>query len=255
MTSRLDVPALIGDLNSDGLYVTDALTMWPDHEKERAALTQEAQAFSQSDLIDTARLAIKLNCELPGFQKPHMLKRPRRTLQFSDPLVWLGYLMVPLADGYFGEDALLFRADIHVTLPMRPHAGRVLSQRWHRDRESPIFFKVLWFISDLTPENGSFDYVVGTSRNRRLELCPQQAYPDVLVGGMTYLKAPGVSACPSQDEIRTVTGPANTVIVADTSGVHRGGYATGAMRLHVMWTFVPASSGLTTTIVTEAGPA
>ena len=246
--TRLDVPALIAALNTDGAYVTDAQTMWPDHERERTALAAEVYEFSRCDLIDTARLAIRLHCELPGYQKPHMLKRPRRRHVASDPLIYLGRRLTHLAVGYFGEDAVLFRADIHVTLPMHPSAGRVLSQRWHRDSESPVFFKVLWFVSDLTPANGPFEYVIGTSRNRRLDLCPQQAYPEAIVGMGTRIMGPGVTAVPTPDEIRTVTGPANTVVVADTSGVHRGGYARTDMRLHVMWTFVPASSGIASVI-------
>ena len=129
---------------------------------------------------------------------------------------------------------------MHLTRPVG-RARRVFSQNWHRDDESDVFFKVLWFVSDITETNGPFEYVRGTQRAQHTEWCPKHGYPNVIA--LQLLKP-----IPTE-RIVHCTGPADTVVIVDTSGIHRGGYATLHQRIHVMWTWIPESNKYQSTVI------
>lgn len=89
---------------------------------------------------------------------------------------------------------------------------------YHRDGNSPRFLKFFFYLHDVEPGGGAFSYVPGSHR-RRLERVARRRWTDQEVAEW-YPETPGVE----------LTASAGDVIVADTTGFHRGTKPTAADR-------------------------
>ncbi len=105
------------------------------------------------------------------------------------------------------------------------------SQLWHHDPEDLKLIKTFIYLEDVGEENGPFTYVPGThpfgsrvpTAKRHLEkrrLADEQ-FTDVF----------------PPSAWRVCTGPAGTMILADTIGYHRGGKPAAGTRLLVTFTY------------------
>ena len=224
----MQAETILSALRADGVYVTCGEELWPNQVAARQELARQSKQYA-SDFFTNSQ----------PFSKGFLLKRKRSAHMPHDPLIVLAQPLSQVASAYFNEPAKLFRADVHLTRPVGK-AQRRFSQDWHRDDESDVFFKVLWFVSDITETNGPFEYVRGTQRGQHTEWCPKHGYPNAL--GKALLKPI------PKDRVLSVTGPPDTVVIVDTSGIHRGGYATLDERIHVMWTWIPQSSKYASTV-------
>jgi hypothetical protein len=92
---------------------------------------------------------------------------------------------------------------------------------WHRDTPHNVQFKALLYLDDVTEKNGPFQYMRGSHRVRvYLELMArarvrhaQYRFTDEEIERMTRA---------TRIEVSTHCAPAGTLILADTSGIHRG---------------------------------
>lgn len=94
-------------------------------------------------------------------------------------------------------------------------------QGWHRDSVNERQFKVILYLTDVKEENGPFQYLKGTQNKK-----------SVLEGIINYdfkynhnrLKEDDVQRYvdTGKYELSTLTGKAGTLIIVDTSGIHRG---------------------------------
>lgn len=94
---------------------------------------------------------------------------------------------------------------------------------WHRDALHEQQLKAILYLSDVTEENGAFQYLLNTHEKSSI-------YKTIKENDIKYaqfrfeekeiedilLKHRG------RYPLRTATGPAGTLILADTSGIHRG---------------------------------
>ena len=128
-----------------------------------------------------------------------------------------------MADAYLGPNVLA-RTDCYVTYPSQ--GPRKRSQNWHRDLEAIRVFKAFLYVSDVDERCGPLEYVRDSSDGRGD--CQLQGYAK---DQHRWNDDPARQVC---------VGPSGTVFLADTGGIHRGGYSTGGSRLHVMWTWLPA---------------
>ena len=86
--------------------------------------------------------------------------------------------------------------------------------------------KAFIYLSDVDESAGPFTYVIGSTYGKRYgRLFPQ--HPPL----GSYPPEGAVEAAVSPEHVRVMTGQAGTVIFCDTTGIHRGGYATGRERL------------------------
>jgi len=91
---------------------------------------------------------------------------------------------------------------------------------WHRDAFLRQF-KAILYLSDVGPENGPFQFVKDSHR-------PGQVLRDIWKGGLRYmqyrLSEPEVDRIieGSPERISTYTAKAGTLILVDTSSIHRG---------------------------------
>lgn len=94
---------------------------------------------------------------------------------------------------------------------------------WHRDAVHEQQFKAILYLSDVGPDNGGFEYLINTHRK-------SSVYKTILSNDIGFAQDKF-----SEEEMKeiledhgetyqrkTITGPAGTLILADTSGIHRG---------------------------------
>jgi ectoine hydroxylase-related dioxygenase (phytanoyl-CoA dioxygenase family) len=91
---------------------------------------------------------------------------------------------------------------------------------WHRDSIGERDVKAILYVNDVSADNGPFQYLLGSHRvSHRLAIIWQQG------GNWRHKRFRGADAesfFASRPELQTVTGKAGTLVLADTTGIHRG---------------------------------
>jgi hypothetical protein len=153
----------------------------------------------------------------------------------TDPLlrVALDQQLLEVVSGYLGLWPCLHSVAAWLNYPT--DAPPELSQLWHRDPEDLKLLKAFIYLTDVDDECGPFTYVPGThpfgARNQTLaRLKTKQRLTDETMA----------SSLPPA-EWRVCTGKAQTLILADTVGYHRGGKPTAGHR-RILITFTYTSS-------------
>ena len=132
---------------------------------------------------------------------------------------------------YAQQPLRFIAADLLYMPPNTATRAREWSHNWHRDPEDACTLKAFWYLTDVTQDAGPFEYVIGSHAGGHPELCAPGAYaPAGAVEGGNATRA--VFICPK-----------DSIVFADTSGIHRGGYTRGVARCSAVWTFVPVGSG------------
>jgi hypothetical protein len=153
------------------------------------------------------------------------LRVSRDRLTPSHPIVKLMPAVREVAETYTGEPMLWYASAYWVILPTV--GPEVYSQKWHRDPEVGAgIVKVFYHVDAVTEDNGPFEYVRGTHRSQHLEWCPRQRYKT------------DDGEIPAS-EVESCRAPAGGVVIADTSGIHRGGRIAAGHRLQAVWEFIP----------------
>jgi hypothetical protein len=127
--------------------------------------------------------------------------------------------LLDVVNAYRGRWMKLFYLDHWYTVPFAVAEERVGSQRWHRDPEEEHIVKVFVYFSDVDVDAGPFEYVRGSASGLR--------YGDLWPWGVPERYPPQEEferAVPPQDRL-ALTGSTGTMIVVDTGGFHRGGFA------------------------------
>jgi hypothetical protein len=158
-------------------------------------------------------------------------------LGLDDPWLRLGInpRLLDLANAYLGMWSKLEYVDVWYTPPAGDDERRA-SQRWHRDFNDRHLLKAFLYLVDVDQSTGPFEYVPRSAPGGELDrLWPWRPLGD------NY---------PPEDEFAervngrsvTFTAPKRTIIFCNTSGFHRGGFATGNARVLATWTWnSPAS--------------
>lgn len=94
------------------------------------------------------------------------------------------------------------------------------TQWFHRDWDNIRAFKLFIYLTDTGAADGAFEFVEGSHRDERL--VEINRIPDATVGA----KMPDLPT-------RPITGPAGTIFLADTFGIHRGRLPAASPRLMV----------------------
>jgi hypothetical protein len=141
-------------------------------------------------------------------------------------------LLLDVVNSYRERLTRLFYLDNWFTVPYPGAGQRVASQRWHRDPEDEHIVKVFVYFSDVDDEAGPFEYVRGSSAGGR--------YGDLWAWGEghRYPPADELEAAVAAEDRTTVTGPAGTIILCDTGGFHRGGFARTKPRILSISTYL-----------------
>ena len=237
---------LAGRLSSDGIARIrfDELfpaERWPELEAHARTFTNEVEERLAADPTRKRGKA--------GFLE----RRYDRGVEIDpgDPWLRVGLSarLLDVVNSYLGLWAKLTYLDQWYTVPMPDGAARRASQNWHRDHNDRNLVKVFVHLSDVDGGAGPFEYVAGSTRDGPYaRFRPWEPFSRHYPPGEEFDERIPASA------IRTLTGPAGTMILCDTSGFHRGGFATERPR--ILWRYnytSPASLVLTPRRFTIAG--
>jgi hypothetical protein len=163
-------------------------------------LKKHEDIVSYDELIGDARLfgAEKVSQKIDVFNKDAFLQE--------------------LSDLYHGEHA---PAPFTMSARLKVNdINRGKNHGWHRDSMRRQF-KAIVYLDDTSKDNGPFQYVVGSNHWNKIFL-------DGIKGNIPYMSSAVTAESVDKivknapDRLATITGKAGSVIVADTSGIHRG---------------------------------
>jgi hypothetical protein len=146
-------------------------------------------------------------------------------LGLDDPWLRLGLnkRLLDVANTYLGMWTKLEYIDVWYT-PPADESERKSSQRWHRDFNDRHLLKAFLYLVDVDEETGPFEYVPRSAPGSELDhLWPWRPLGD------NYPPDDELAAKIEGKSISFVA-PKGTVIFCNTSGFHRGGFASGKPR-------------------------
>lgn len=207
--------AVIRRLSVDGIAVTHLDDLFP----RRNLLAEMQEAVKKLEPSAS-----------PNLKKTYLtqLVPLYRTLDFSDPFVRfsLSLEILHCVSGYFEMWPKLYYYTLGITNPVEAEVAPRQSQNWHRDPEDRKMCKTFIYLTDVDESSGPFIYVKRSARGHTWG----SFYPQKPPNGR-YPPEGAVERHISAEHIQTCTGRAGTVIFADTSGLHKGGYATEKRRV------------------------
>ena len=161
------------------------------------------------------------------------------TLGLDDP--WLractSRRLLDVANAYLRMWAKLSYVDLWYTAPQAAGTERVASQLWHQDFDDQHLLKAFLYLVDVDADAGPFEYVPGSQAGGR--------YADTWCWspmGTRRLPEEEVHNRVGTDAIKTFTAPRGTLILCNTSGLHRGGFAAGKPRVLATATYCSPAS-------------
>jgi hypothetical protein len=145
--------------------------------------------------------------------------------------------ILDVANAYLRLWSKLSYVDLWYTAQQPATDERVASQNWHVDFDDKHLLKAFVYLSDVDVGHGPFEYVPGSQPGGR----HHSVRPWVPMG---YGRVPDEDVARSvpAEEIATFTGPKGTLILCNTSGLHRGGFATSGPRILATATYCSPAS-------------
>ena len=211
--------------------------LWAELQAEMASFAARAVERAPADLSRPERKddflirRFGISKRSPAMDEPSLATDgPWLRLAVGDPLLGV-------ANSYRRMRTKLVDFDQWYTVPFAGDYERVKSQQWHRDPEDLHVVKVFLYFSDVDETAGPFEYVPGSTGNGK--------YANLFPWGKNDEWYPPVEKfdrkVPEADRL-LVTAPAGTIVICDTSGFHRGGYARTTPRILSTHTYVSPSS-------------
>lgn len=145
--------------------------------------------------------------------------------------------MLDIANAYLGLWSKLEYVDVWYSIPQEADAERKASQRWHRDYNDRHLLKAFLYLVDVDEDTGPFEYVAGSARGGPYaHQWPWRPLSE------SYPPQDELAARIPREAIKTFTAPKGTIIFCNTSGFHRGGFATARPRVLATATYSSPAS-------------
>ena len=145
--------------------------------------------------------------------------------------------LLDVANSYLRMWAKLSYLDMWYTAPQPAGAERAASQLWHRDFDDKHLLKAFLYLVDVDASAGPFEYVAGSQPGGPHK--GTRAWGPMVTGRFTEEE---VNKHVPAGAIKTFTAPRGTVILCNTSGLHRGGFATDRPRALATATYCSPAS-------------
>ena len=145
--------------------------------------------------------------------------------------------MLGVASGYLRLWPKLSYTDLWYSLAQPEATERVASQLWHRDFDDKHLLKAFLYLRDVDEGAGPFEYV-------------PESQPGGQFDGVSPWRPMGNGRVPEDEvaravpaeQIRTFVASRGTIIFCNTSGLHRGGFATERPRILATATYCSPAS-------------
>lgn len=225
-----DTAAIAGELASQGIATGPS-------DRFLSASGRAALDEASKEILDTARSARVQAVAASGASATgkkdfvvDLVKYPRG-IPADSPLlkVALDPTLLEIVASYLGVWPCLYAISAWLNFPTPAPPAK--SQLWHRDPEDLRLIKVFIYLVDVDQQCGPFTYIPAThpfspnlAKGHRLDEARRTQDEQ-----MQQVFAPS--------EWRVCTGPAHTMILADTLGFHRGGRPTAGQRVLVTFTY------------------
>lgn len=123
--------------------------------------------------------------------------------------------LIAVAAAYLGVPPIHVQTHAWFSLPSARFSANLSSnaQMFHQDKEFARFLKVFIYLSDVGEEQGPHRYVEGSHRDELHRMGP---------GLSDRVADKDITRYYDASRLRTLTGPAGTVVFGDTSCVHKG---------------------------------
>jgi hypothetical protein len=145
--------------------------------------------------------------------------------------------MLDVANAYLRMWSKLSYVDLWYTVPQGEGAQRAASQLWHFDFDDKHLLKAFLYFDDVDAATGPFEYVAGSQPGGPYEgLRPWKPM------GYGRASEEDIERGAPPDAVRTFTAPRGTLIFCNTSGLHRGGFATSRPRILATATYCSPAS-------------
>jgi hypothetical protein len=202
-----------GDKLLDALYCE-----WTSLDKNSAAEIDERRRHALSG--DSAK------------GKPYLYEYPTRCAATSPHWQFAIHPdILYVVNSYMNAYARVYDVTYLVNFPMRDKSA-IRSQVWHRDGDGTVL-KLFVYLSDVTEETGPFVYAAGTHCSPLREVSYGKTRPQTddelraLLGGY------------DRDFISAV-GKKGTVVLTNTSGIHKGGHVLEGERRVLRISYYPS---------------
>jgi hypothetical protein len=235
----------VHDLDTRGIAIVPARELLGAGQEEAvAAVEAKARAFRDSERVRKEAELYLAAQDFTGWKDYSitMLQGTNR-LPWDDPMLRLALrsAMLDIVNSYLRLWSKLRSVNMWYTVPVPMRGPRTASQRWHRDPEDRRLVKAFLYVEEVDESAGPLEYIPGSRRGGPYAYL----WPFATGGGVPNGSYPDQdqveAAVPAHDRV-TCTCPPATLVFVDTSGFHRGGYATGKGRLLGTWMFVTPAS-------------
>ena len=169
------------------------------------------------------------------------LQRNKLIFKSNDPILKIALhpFILSVVNKYINENSNLVDVNISESFPLKS-TNRIQSQRWHRDPVVRSVIKIFIYLSDVSEKNGPFEYIKRTHHQQKLNPINGPISPKRF-GGSFYPEDISLNEYLKKDNLKSYSfcGLAGTVLISDTSGLHRGGYSGEGSRLMLTLTYYP----------------
>jgi hypothetical protein len=230
---------LVGDLNEQGFAVVTVEELFPDGATWPAisAAGDDFVASTETALADRESGDLKVRAGKEFVVRAY--ERAGASVQASDP--WLRSVvssrLLDVANSYLGMWAKVSYLDWWYTVPQEAGVERVASQLWHLDFDDKHLLKAFLYLVDVDTDTGPFEYVPGSQPGGRHSM----AWPWTPFGTDRVSEDELARRLPDA-AVKTFTAPRGTLILCNTSGLHRGGFSTSKPRVLATATFCSPAS-------------
>jgi hypothetical protein len=227
---RLDDVArrVVADLDRDGIAITSVEELFGDAAAfEQLQSAAELVASSTDGANGEKEFLDYMLGELPALDP---------TSPFGD--FALDPRMLDIANAYFRMFTQLRFYNVWRT-KVSDQPARA-SQLWHRDREDFLLLKVFVHLRDVDEGSGPFRYARGTHPKGSI----RGVAPHHLEGHVERSTDADLALVVPEDRWIEATGPAGTIVFADTRGYHCGGLSRERERLLFTMLYTSRDSGV-----------
>ena len=141
--------------------------------------------------------------------------------------------LLGIVNAYRDTKTRIFYVDNWFTPNYPAQEKRVASQRWHRDPEHEHVVKLFIYFSDVGDGAGPFEYVRSSATGGR--------YGDLWRHGTSdewYPPEAELETAVAPEDRLVMKGPKGTLVLCDTGGFHRGGFAKTNPRILAVATYL-----------------
>lgn len=205
-----------------------------------AALTADVEGWLASEEVRRQGRVYREGGDLGTKKKEYNITRFDKgtVVGWDNPWLAVGTRpeLLDLVNGFYGLAAKMLYFDVWNTVAPPERRPPIASQRWHRDPEDRNILKAFLYFTDIDEGTGPFFYVPHSRRGEK--------YGDVFPLELPYRSK--TYRYPEEAELEKRIPPsewavctcrAGTFLFVDTTGFHRGGYATGSDRVVATWAF------------------